>query len=60
MATPETVVFSLIGLAVGLVMAASGGYILYDRRTRMQEAAERGGANASGSTDSDDEDSIFS
>ena len=46
--------------AVGLVMAASGGYILYDRRTRMQEAAERGGANASGSTDSDDEDSIFS
>jgi len=47
--------------AVGLVMAASGGYILYDRRQRIKEAAQRGGATPSAGEDGDDDqESIFS
>ena len=46
--------------AIGLVMAASGGYILYDRRQRIQEASERGGTTAAeGEAGEADEDSIF-
>ncbi|MFB6119955.1 MAG: hypothetical protein ABEJ68_02425 [Halobacteriaceae archaeon] len=47
--------------AVGLVMAASGGYILYDRRQRIQEAAQRGATatTSEGEGEEEEEESIF-
>jgi LPXTG-motif cell wall-anchored protein len=44
--------------AVGVVMAGAGGYLLYDRRQRIQRAAERGGATA-GDEEDEGEESIF-
>jgi len=48
----DLLIFGLLGT----VVAATSGYLIYDRRQRIQRAAERGGHTSSGTTDAEGED----